>query len=138
MAKRLIAITPDLLRSWADNPPRNSDHVPIHTSTLRRLADAIEALERIENPVKWEVEHVPEGCSINGAMVIAMTEKAPYYRQTAREALDKLKAQPDNTRDYCPEKLKAGGCRLHNLHCGYPACNRPPKTAHGVKGEGNG
>lgn len=31
-------------------------------------------------------------------------------------------------RDYCPEKLKPGGCQLHNLHCGYPACNQPPNA----------
>lgn len=29
--------------------------------------------------------------------------------------------------NYCPEKLKPGGCQLHNLQCGYPACNQPPK-----------
>ena len=23
----------------------------------------------------------------------------------------------------CPEKLKPGGCQLHNLHCGWPKCN---------------
>lgn len=29
-------------------------------------------------------------------------------------------------RDYCPEKLKPGGCQLHNVQCGYPRCNEPP------------
>lgn len=29
--------------------------------------------------------------------------------------------------DYCPEKLKPGGCQLHNLQCGYPKCNQAPK-----------
>lgn len=24
----------------------------------------------------------------------------------------------------CPERRKPGGCQLHNLHCGYPACDR--------------
>jgi hypothetical protein len=31
--------------------------------------------------------------------------------------------------DYCVEKLKAGGCQLHNLHCGYPKCNEAPTDA---------
>ena len=26
----------------------------------------------------------------------------------------------------CPEKQKPGGCQLHNLHCGYPACDTQP------------
>jgi len=27
---------------------------------------------------------------------------------------------------HCPEKLKKGGCQLHNLHCGWPKCNALP------------
>lgn len=27
---------------------------------------------------------------------------------------------------HCPEKLKKGGCQLHNLHCGWPKCNAAP------------
>lgn len=34
---------------------------------------------------------------------------------------------------FCPEKNKPGGCQLHNLHCGYPACDRPPKATVKVK-----
>lgn len=30
--------------------------------------------------------------------------------------------------DYCIEKRKPGGCQLHNLHCGYPACNKDPSA----------
>lgn len=29
-------------------------------------------------------------------------------------------------RDYCPERLKPGGCQLHNVQCGFPRCNDPP------------
>jgi hypothetical protein len=25
----------------------------------------------------------------------------------------------------CRERLKPGGCQLHNLHCGWPKCNEP-------------
>lgn len=25
---------------------------------------------------------------------------------------------------HCKEKLKPGGCQLHNLQCGWPACNK--------------
>lgn len=28
------------------------------------------------------------------------------------------------TTGHCKEKAKKGGCQLHNLHCGYPACDR--------------
>jgi len=33
---------------------------------------------------------------------------------------------PDYTEGHCTEKAKPGGCQLHNLHCGYPACDRKP------------
>jgi hypothetical protein len=35
--------------------------------------------------------------------------------------------RPSKPVDYCPEKLKPGGCQQHNLQCSYPECNRPPK-----------
>ncbi len=28
------------------------------------------------------------------------------------------------TTGHCKEKAQPNGCRLHNLHCGYPACDR--------------
>jgi hypothetical protein len=44
------------------------------------------------------------------------------------------KAQPESEREayttgHCEENLKPGGCQLHNLHCGYPACDRKTVTA---------
>ena len=36
------------------------------------------------------------------------------------------------TEGHCAEKRKPGGCTLHNLHCGYPACDRkaaPPSES---------
>lgn len=27
---------------------------------------------------------------------------------------------------HCKERAKPGGCPLHNLHCGYPECDRLP------------
>ena len=30
----------------------------------------------------------------------------------------------------CSERAKPGGCQLHNLHCGYPACEREPMRTH--------
>lgn len=29
----------------------------------------------------------------------------------------------------CPNKSQLGGCQLHNLHCGYPACEDQPVVA---------
>lgn len=35
-------------------------------------------------------------------------------------------APPAYTEGHCAEKRKPGGCQLHNLHCGYPKCDRKP------------
>ncbi|WP_454691185.1 hypothetical protein [Achromobacter aloeverae] len=51
------------------------------------------------------------------------------YRAMVESAPAAESAEP--VRDYCPEKRKPGGCQLHNLQCGYPKCNQPPKTAGG-------
>jgi hypothetical protein len=32
------------------------------------------------------------------------------------------------TTGHCKEKAQPGGCQLHNLHCGYPACDRKAVT----------
>jgi hypothetical protein len=44
-----------------------------------------------------------------------------------------LAAQPKQepvayTTGHCKEKAQPGGCQLHNLHCGYPACDRKTVT----------
>lgn len=38
------------------------------------------------------------------------------------------------TEGHCEQRKAPGGCKLHNLHCGYPDCDRrplppPPKGA---------
>ena len=32
--------------------------------------------------------------------------------------------EPQYTTGHCRENNKPGGCQLHNLHCGYPECDR--------------
>ena len=43
-----------------------------------------------------------------------------------KKAFHGIAAPEPAVKDHCPEKLKPGGCQLHNLHCGYPECNQPP------------
>jgi hypothetical protein len=32
--------------------------------------------------------------------------------------------QPEFTTGHCSEKKKPGGCKLHNIFCGFPDCDR--------------
>ena len=45
---------------------------------------------------------------------------------TALRAALAQQAKPPYTTGHCKEKAKPGGCRLHNLQCGYPDCDRKP------------
>jgi hypothetical protein len=43
------------------------------------------------------------------------------------EAIKQAEQAQPVAQTHCPEKRKPGGCQLHNLHCGWPKCNEPPK-----------
>lgn len=50
-------------------------------------------------------------------------------RQALQDELQKLftplsDERPVFTTGHCKEKSKPGGCQLHNIQCGYPACDR--------------
>ncbi len=45
---------------------------------------------------------------------------ASWNTRTQAPAAEPHKPEPIR----CPERLKPGGCQLHNLHCGWPACNK--------------
>lgn len=37
--------------------------------------------------------------------------------------------KPNYTTGHCEHHNQPGGCHLHNLHCGYPKCDRKPKES---------
>lgn len=46
-----------------------------------------------------------------------------WNRMTGDDKRPSWTVQPQATVIYCKEKLQPGGCQLHNLQCGWPACN---------------
>jgi hypothetical protein len=48
---------------------------------------------------------------------------ADLVAEREREAWAK-KTPTTVTTGHCKEKAKAGGCQLHNIQCGFPACDR--------------
>jgi hypothetical protein len=55
---------------------------------------------------------------------------APKWETRAREALAAHDAQQKTT-GHCHYKKQPGGCHLHNLECGYPACDQEPPVPEG-------
>lgn len=47
----------------------------------------------------------------------------------SRAALAEPVADEPVTSGHCANKKQPGGCPLHNLHCGYPACDTRPAAA---------
>jgi len=65
-------------------------------------------------------------------------QRGPWTQDTKEkynQTITAIRAHLDNTKDvepvafttgHCKEEAKVGGCQLHNLHCGYPECDRKP------------
>jgi len=99
--------------------------------TMAAIAALDEALAQPQaEPVAWRwrerpheswgdwrhVGHCPQGSST------ATFQSEPLYTHSAAPA----PAVPERTftTGHCKERQKDGGCQLHNLHCGYPACDQ--------------
>ncbi len=54
------------------------------------IQQAIEALERMVDPIKWEREHLAEGYDLNYPMLLSMIDKSQYYQGIAKETLAAL------------------------------------------------
>lgn len=93
-----------------------------------------EALERIVNPVKWEQEHLKEGYTLNGAMLVLMLKDPEYYKSIARDALAAIEQPvkkyppfPDDRARIDPVTgdFSIGSPPVEDIHsCSY-YCDRP-------------
>jgi hypothetical protein len=59
-------------------------------------------------------------------MDVRVYEDAAKLRDDLRAALAQEEQEPQYTTGHCKERAKPNGCQLHNLHCGYPECDRKP------------
>ncbi len=120
-------------------------------STERALDLALEALEYIEN----NYMSLPKSGS-EAITAIKQARSAPvqepfgyvWFTKHMEHRFTRMKPHPDigamnikpvytappgqepvaYTTGHCKEKAQPGGCQLHNLHCGYPACDRKAVT----------
>lgn len=56
--------------------------------------------------------------------VLCLEEADSLLRQIVIPTVKPVPVAQAFTEGHCAEKRKPGGCQLHNLHCGYPACDR--------------
>lgn len=61
--------------------------------------------------------------------VMSLEEADSLLRQIVIPTVKPAPVAQAFTEGHCTEKRKPGGCQLHNLHCGYPACDRKPVTS---------
>jgi hypothetical protein len=90
---------------------------------------AKQALKDILDPIGYMERGLEEGYRLDGHAALRQMNTREFYVRLAREALAAIEAAttaPAYTEGHCAEKQKPGGCQLHNLHCGYPKCDRRP------------
>lgn len=117
---------------------------------LRRLsqenAELKERIFRLEEALKkspGQTDQIPSDSPTAGMNLGARVEHVGGRRNAAgyiefgsmmavdaliRHIIRDLPETQYNTQQYttghCKERSKPGGCQLHNLHCGYPQCDR--------------
>ena len=87
-----------------------------HMAMIHELEAALkQALEVLETSTDWNVSAT--GRQLKSMQVITALR--------TRLAQPPLPVQPEVfTTGHCREKAKPGGCQLHNIHCGFPDCDR--------------
>ena len=69
--------------------------------------------------------HISPPCSACSNPISEEEMNEVGYTYTTPPAAQPAPVQePTYTTGHCKEKAQPGGCQLHNLHCGYPACDR--------------
>lgn len=94
----------------------------------REILELIAAPKRADGT--WNRDR--EACRQLAAEALGRDEGLDEQNGGEQGATPPAPAAPTLKRDYCPEKLKPGGCQLHNLHCGYPKCNAAPAAEGGA------
>ena len=79
--------------------------------SITAMKQALEALEEI-NKLSIGEEAICLPAEIDTAM------------DALHQAIEQAEKQVAYTTGHCKEKAQPNGCQLHNLHCGYPACDR--------------
>ena len=77
--------------------------------SIQAMKQALEALEKMVTPRNFQTHQFCQKAYDDLRQAIAEAEKQEPVAYTT---------------GHCKEKAQPNGCQLHNLHCGYPACDR--------------
>ena len=101
------------------------------TDEIRKLAEA--ATQELLKRLKAKVERSPyvgfkslvnpDGPEA-AKIITSQTAELTALRAKVKALEDAARPPEQWTYGHCRENAKPGGCQLHNLHCGYPDCDR--------------
>lgn len=97
---------------------------------MKELNDVIDRILRHANGVRQGIGHIRNGANVTPNELWSANESLDELFKTAHQAKGLIKpdAKVDQaesfTTGHCKHKNSPMGCQLHNLHCGYPACDR--------------
>lgn len=74
------------------------------------------------SPKYWEVRCGNPACFAHDSVRSTREEAITAWNTRPREDAGVV----EYTTGHCANNNRLGGCQLHNLHCGYPECDRKP------------
>lgn len=98
--------------------------IQYHEETIKRLEKRIEEL--LAQPAQEPpAQKCPNIKNCGGACFQCEYFNAEKGEMEYPVVQPPLPVQPEAfTTGHCQEKAKPGGCQLHNIHCGFPDCDR--------------
>jgi hypothetical protein len=92
---------------------------------LKLALEALESVEGVGTVIQWKGQWELCHEAINAIKEALDVPETNFGNIAAQPApLPVQEQRLSFTTGHCKEKRKPGGCQLHNIHCGFPACDR--------------
>ena len=94
------------------------------------LNEAIDRILKHANGIRQGIGHIRNGANVTPDELWSANESLDDLFKAAMQAKELIKPDPkvsqaeSFTTGHCTHKNSPKGCQLHNLQCGYPACDR--------------
>lgn len=90
------------------------------------LKETIDEILKHAGCVRQDIGHIRNGANVTSQELWSANESLDNLFKAVIQARDMVenKAPPKITTGHCKHNNQPGGCQLHNLQCGYPACDR--------------
>jgi len=105
-----------------------------HKHYLEEAADELEMMALALSVDKVTPQSARENAALRNVIQVACIDGLPglaraWEKYFPDHPITIKGIEPTYTTGHCAEHAKPGGCQLHNLHCGWPDCDRKQSPA---------